>query len=136
MSDPRRTGRRTMWAGFGLAVLGVVVDARWHEANPDALEAGWALLEAHGVLYAGMLVILAGAVLAARDATGRWSPTGAYGFALAGALAQVVGRGWDAAAHSLGGEAAIAHAVSRTGLLVLLAALAVASWQARGAGEG
>lgn len=126
----RRRSRQLLWVGIGVFVLGLVWDASWHGRNPQALETGWRLVEAHGPMYAGMLIALVGGLWAFGGAD-RPSPASWYGFATVGALAQLVGSGWDAWAHAGGGEAAVAHIVSRLGLLALLAGAIGATVQAR-----
>jgi len=131
--DRLRRTRQLLWSGIAVFVLGVAWDGIWHSRNPQALETGWRLLEAHGIMYAGTIVALGGGVFAFR---GRRAPPVAswYGLATGGALAQLVGSAWDAWAHAGGGEAAVAHLVSRVGLLALLAGAIAASVQARRSG--
>lgn len=120
-----------MWLGIAVFVLGIAWDGVWHSSNPEALETGWNVLEAHGVMYAGVLVALVGSLVAFREPRGRPSAASWYGLTAAGALAQAVGTGWDAVAHALGSEAALAHLLARVGLLALLAGAAAVSIVAR-----
>lgn len=130
LSEKLARSRRVVWAGIGILVLGVVWDGVWHSRNPQALETGWRLLQAHGVMYAGILVALAGSLWPfagpPRPSASSW-----YAATAAGALALAVGRGWDALAHARGGEVAGAHLLARLGLVLVLSGAIGASWAAR-----
>lgn len=130
--DPLARSRRLLWTGVGLQVLGIVWDVLWHRRNPGLLEAGWGLLEAHGILYLGLLVVGAGALSAFVRPASRPGPLSWYALAGYGALAQALGGGWDAWAHAAGHEVALAHILSRFGFLLALAAVVLATLSARG----
>lgn len=128
--------RRMLWTGIGLQVLGVVWDVLWHRRNPGALETGLGLLEAHGITYLGILVVGVGALVAFLRTSSRPGPLSWYALAGYGALAQVLGGGWDAWAHAMGYEVAVAHLLSRFGFILALSATVLATLSARGGSEG
>lgn len=135
-TDPLARSRQILWTGLALQVLGIVWDGLWHRRNPGVLETGWALLEAHGVLYAGILVIGAGVLVAFSRAGSRLGPLSWYALVGYGVLSQVVGRGWDAWAHAAGSEVALAHLLSRFGFLLVLAGVALATLSAKATSRG
>lgn len=134
--DPFARSRQILWTGLALQVLGIVWDVLWHRRNPGALETGWALLEAHGLIYLGILMVGVGALVAVARTGSRPGPLSWYALAGYGALGQAVGRGWDAWAHAAGHEVALAHLLSRFGFLLVLAAVVLATLSARASSQG
>lgn len=130
-ADALARSRRILWIGLAIQVLGIAWDALWHRRNPGSLETGWTLLEAHGIGYVGLLVVGAGALYAFARADPRPGPLGWYALAGYGALGQLIGTAWDALAHAAGREVALAHLMSRFGLLLVVAALVLATLAAR-----
>lgn len=124
--DSLRRSRLILWIGLAIYVLGVVWDGRWHSNNPQALEAGWALLRAHGLMYLGIAVVFAGSLEAFRaedpPEIASW-----YGLVGLAALVYAIGSAWDAWAHAAGQEAGTAHLLSTLGLVTILASIIAAS---------
>ncbi len=123
-----------LWSGVAIQFLGMWWDGVWHSRHPGALEAGWALLQAHGIMYVGILVVGLGAALAFRRPGAGPGPTSWYAMAGYGALGQAIGTGWDAWAHAAGREAATAHMLSQFALLLVLLSVVAAAWTARDPG--
>ena len=114
-----------MAAGLVLQVVGELWDPRWHATHPAQLERGADLLAAHGIVYAGMLVLLVGAALGvlATDARPSW-PVLAV---LAGSLAEASGALLDGWRHTQGSESSLGHLLLYAGLLVAIIGLVAAS---------
>ncbi len=122
---------RLIVLGLALQVLGQVWDLRWHAANPGVLETAGALWRAHGGIFLGVVVLLAGGV--AGVAWSRQPATdprlrGWLLVVLVGAAVQAAGVARDSWRHSHGDQSTVGHLLAYLGVLAALIATVVAAW--------
>ena len=122
--SPTRALRWALLAGAGLVIAGLFWDAAWHARHPDAFESPRDMLEAHFVIYVGLVVACAAALAALVRAL---PSRAAFVAALVGGGAAGLGHGLDALAHADGTESSLGHALATLGQLALVIAAVVVS---------
>jgi hypothetical protein len=71
-SGPTRRLLVGAWTGIAMMLAGRVVDLRWHAANGRRFERAADQVEAHWLIWLGVLVLLIVAVIGARRVPSRW----------------------------------------------------------------
>ena len=109
MSLGTANGRlQLLWAAIGIQVLGRLLDLRWHLAN-DEFEGVSQQFEAHWLLWAGVVMTLVVAVVAARRPDLGPSERKGYLFVLASSLAYAAVSIWHFVEHANGQDPELAH---------------------------
>jgi hypothetical protein len=129
-----RVGLTALWAGLLVQLLGGLLDARWH-ATHDEFEGASEQLEAHWLLWIGVLATLAVAAWAIWRRV-RPGPLG-YLVVLTGAAAYVSVSVWHFIEHANGSDPELAHvllAISQAAMLTGAIVATLAGLRARGPG--
>jgi hypothetical protein len=122
-----RGALRLIWLGIIIQILGELWDIRWHSSNPDAMERGTDVFEAHFGIMLGALILLFGAAVAVASTRGKTRIGFWLALALVGAVLETAGLGWDSWRHREGGESAVGHLLTYAGVLIALTAAVVAT---------
>ncbi len=101
--------RRVLWVGVALQLAGTAIDLRWH-ATHEEFETAGDQVQAHFVLWLGVLVILAVSALAVRR-TGPERGNVGYVLAAVSGTAYAIASVWHFIEHANGSDPAAAHVV-------------------------
>jgi len=125
--DERRL-LRLLWAAAVVQVLGRALDLRWH-ATHDEFEGTAQQLEAHWLLWLGVLATLAVAALGARMG-GQASAAAGFRLTLAGCLLYVPTAVWHFVEHANHNDPEAAHVLLGLWQVAMLAGVLMATVQA------
>jgi hypothetical protein len=116
-------------AGVGIQVVGRAIDGYWH-ATHDGFESASDQLQAHSVLWIGVLVTLVISGLAVREL--RTRPRAGYVAVLASSVAYAGVAVWHFIEHANGSDPAVAHVVLGVLWPALLASTVITAIMSRG----
>jgi hypothetical protein len=116
-------------AGVAVQVAGRAIDARWH-ATHEGFESASDQLQAHSVLWIGVLVTLIVSGLAVREL--RLRPRAGYFAVLASSVAYAGVAVWHFIEHANGSDPAPAHVVLGVLWAALLASAVITAIMSRG----
>jgi hypothetical protein len=123
-------------AGVTAFVAGIALDLRWH-ATHDEFEGASEQLEAHWLLWLGLVVVLV-AMLLARQALGAYEWNAGLTVVLVAALAEIAVHAWHFVAHANEVDPEVAHTLLTVGnVLVISGAIFafVLAWRRRRPGQ-
>jgi hypothetical protein len=127
VSFDTRGALRLIWLGIVVQILGEFWDIGWHSANPDAMESGSDVFEAHFGIMLGALILLFGTAVAVASARGKTRLGFWLALAMVGAVLETVGLSLDSWRHVDGSESAVGHVLTYVGLLIALVGAVVAT---------
>lgn len=125
----RSRDARTLWGGvMGLAVvmLGTMYDQAWHRRHPTAMGGTAEVLQAHWLILAGILTVVAALLAGTRTVARSRSVATAIRVALLGAAAMLAGFALDTAAHVRRLESPFGHTLISLGFMLVMVMLAAA----------
>jgi hypothetical protein len=124
------SARSLLWtalAGLVLGILGSGWDRIWHSRHPEGeLASASKLLEAHWLIFVGILVLFAALLLAVRSIRQPRSLLVSTWVAFIGSLSTVIGFAWDSTRHIQGTESPGGHAMIYAGTLLVIIGLPAA----------
>ena len=130
MSERSAAADRPLWIGFGVFVLGRVLDLLWHATHPE-FETSSDQIQAHTVVWLGALIIL---VVSARAVAGGSRQTGTL-LALLGTVLYAPVAVWHFWEHLHLRDPDLPHILLVVADALIIAALVVTAVQARGRGR-
>jgi apolipoprotein N-acyltransferase len=128
----RSAALRALWVAIGVQLAGRLLDLRWHLAN-DEFEGATQQLEAHWLLWLGVVGMVAVALAALRSPAGDAERGGWYAL-LASAAVYIGVAVWHFIEHANGADPELAHVLlAITAVLMILAAIYITfrAWRAR-----
>lgn len=133
---PRVKARRALlalWIGVVIQLLGQLVDVRWHATHSSHFRSTSEQVEAHWMIWLGILVMLVASLAALRSRHGTTS-RGLIG-ALVASSVLVAGQVWNFLDHAQGRTTVPPHLLIALGRLGALVAAGVATYELLGRTE-
>lgn len=119
MWDHRQQGLLTAaWVGVVVVAAGVVVDLRWHAVHGTAAGID-DLVAGHGLIWVGVLAVVAVAAMGARRLPSVWYA--GWGLLLVGAIGYAVAEGLHVWSHETGQAQGLTHMLLQLSKVVVVA---------------